>query len=75
MLPKIKDGFPPPCTRMSMGSLPPALSMREGRRPRRSPSRHRLNVKIFGLLEAAAEGPVAIAAVFLIVFFLTRSLW
>jgi hypothetical protein len=35
----------------------------------------RLAVRIFGLLGAVAEGPIAIAAVVLIVLLLTQPLW
>ena len=37
--------------------------------------RDRLAVRIFGLLSAAAEGPLAIGALVLIVLVLTVALW
>ena len=37
--------------------------------------RDRLAVRIFGLLGAVAEGPIAIGALVLIVLLLTQALW
>jgi len=37
--------------------------------------RHRLDVRIFGLLGAAAEGPIAIAALVIIVILVVATRW
>jgi len=37
--------------------------------------RDRLTVRIFGLLAAVAEGPIAICALVLIVLLMTQMLW
>jgi hypothetical protein len=37
--------------------------------------RDRLSVRIFGLLGAVAEGPLAIGALVLIVIFVTHAVW
>ena len=37
--------------------------------------RNRLAVRIFGLLGAVADGPIAIAALVLIVLLITQTLW
>jgi uncharacterized membrane protein required for colicin V production len=37
--------------------------------------RNRVTIRIFGLLIGTAEGPVAIAALVLIVLAVTKSLW
>jgi hypothetical protein len=40
-----------------------------------SAKRNRLAVRIFGVLGAVAEGPIAIAALVLIVLFVVQVLW
>jgi hypothetical protein len=37
--------------------------------------RDRLAVRIFGLLEAVAEGPIAIGALVLVVLVIAQALW
>jgi hypothetical protein len=40
-----------------------------------SGERDRLAVRIFGLLGAVAEGPIAIGALVLIILLMTQALW